>query len=226
MRITYYGHSVFLFEIDEHSIIIDPFIQDNPLCPVSLEDVLVQNVEVVLVTHAHADHWGNTIDFARAGALVVATAEIGNYAIKHGAQLVAPANIGGTVRFSWGTVYVTPALHSSSFVDGSYGGMPTGMLLEAQGKRLYHAGDTALFGDMRLIGERGIDLAFLPVGDTYTMGPEEAARTLDLLKPKHAIPMHYGTFPPLTGDPEVFAAGARQRGVEPHVMRPGQTLEL
>jgi L-ascorbate metabolism protein UlaG (beta-lactamase superfamily) len=91
---------------------------------------------------------------------------------------------------------------------------------------MYHAGDTALFGDMRLIGERGIDLAFLPVGDTYTMGPEEAARTLDLLKPKHAIPMHYGTFPPLTGDPQVFAAEARQRGVEAHVMQPGQTLEL
>ncbi|AFZ66640.1 metal-dependent hydrolase [Deinococcus peraridilitoris] len=226
MRITYYGQSAFLLEIGEHTVLIDPFIQGNPRCPVSLEELLGRSVGAVLVTHAHGDHWGNTLDFARAGALVVGTAEIGNYAQKNGAERVAPANIGGTVRLPWGSVYLTPAWHSSSFPDGTYGGMPTGLVIEAEGKRLYHAGDTCLFGDMRLIGERGLDLAMLPVGDSYTMGPEEAARCLDLLQPRHAVPMHYATFPPLFGDPEVFAQGARERGVEPHVLQPGESFEL
>lgn len=226
MRITYYGQSAFLFEIGEHAVLIDPFLQGNPKCPVTLEDVLAKNVSAVLVTHAHGDHWGNTLDFARAGALVVGTVEIGAYAQKNGAQKVAPANIGGTVRLPWGSVYLTPAWHSSSFPDGTYGGMPTGLLIEAEGKRVYHAGDTCLFGDMRLIGERGLDLALLPIGDSYTMGPEEAGRCLDLLRPKRAVPMHYGTFAPLTGDPEVFAVEARARGVEPQVVQPGATFEL
>lgn len=226
MRIQYLGQSAFLLDFGEHKAIIDPFIEGNPKCPVSLDDLLGQNIGTVLVTHAHGDHWGNTMDFLKRGAKLVATAEIGGYAARNGAENVAPANIGGTVTLPWGSVKLTPAWHSSSFPDGSYGGMPTGLLIEAQGSKIYHAGDTCLFGDMALIGEGGLDLALLPVGDSYTMGPQEAARCLDLLRPAQAIPMHYATFPPLFGDPQVFVDGARSRGVKARVLEPGQTLDL
>ncbi|WP_027483854.1 metal-dependent hydrolase [Deinococcus pimensis] len=226
MRIQFLGHSAFLIETGDHRVLIDPFIQGNPRSPVSVEDLLGRGVSTVVVTHAHGDHWGNTMDFARAGATVVATAEIGGYAAKQGAENAVGANIGGTVRLPWGSVRFTPAWHSSSFPDGTYGGMPTGVVIEAEGKRVYHAGDTCLFSDMRLIGDLGLDVAILPIGDHYTMGPEDGARCLDLLRPKHAVPMHFGTFGLLTGDPEVFAAGARERGVEPHVLAPGDILGL
>ncbi len=226
MRIRFLGHSAFLVETGGHHVVIDPFIEGNPTCATPLQDLLDLDVSTVIVTHAHGDHLGNTLDFARRGAVVVATAEIGYWAQKQGAQNAIPANIGGTVRFPWGSVTFTPAWHSSSFPDGAYGGMPTGVVLEAEGKRVYHAGDTGLFSDMRLIGEDGLDLAILPMGDHFTMGVRDAVRALDLLRPKAAIPMHYGTFPVLTGDPQEFARLARERGVEPHVLEPGQELTL
>lgn len=135
-------------------------------------------------------------------------------------------NIGGTYRADWGNVTLTPAWHSSSFPDGTYGGMPTGLIVELGGQRVYHAGDTNLFGDMTLIGDRGLDAALLPIGDHYTMGPEEAARTLDLLRPRVAIPMHYGTFPPLTGDPAVFQREGQARGVDVRILAPGEHTTL
>lgn len=226
MHIRFLGHSAFLFTIGEHKVVIDPFIEGNPACPDSLDDLLAQEIGTVLVTHAHGDHWGNAMNFARAGAALVATAEIGGYAALQGAPNAIGANIGGTVRLPWGSVTLTPAWHSSSFPDGRYGGMPTGMVIEAEGKRVYHAGDTSRFSDMRLIGEHDLDLAILPIGDHYTMGPEEAARCLDLLSPKKAVPMHFGTFPPLVGDPEVFARLGAERGVDVRVLKPGETLEL
>ena len=226
MRIRSLGHSAFLLETDEHRIIIDPFIEGNPRCPTPLQELLDLNVSAVIVTHAHGDHLGNAMDFTRTGATLVATAEIGFWAQALGAQDAIAANIGGTVRFPWGSVKFTPAWHSSSFPDGTYGGMPTGVIVEAGGKRVYHAGDTALFSDMRLIGEAGLDVAILPVGDHFTMGPADAARALELLRPARTIPMHYATFPVLTGDPQEFARLARERGVEPHVLEPGQALEI
>ncbi|MFD1731335.1 metal-dependent hydrolase [Deinococcus malanensis] len=150
----------------------------------------------MLISHAHGDHWGNALDFGRAGIPVIGTAEIGGYAQQHGAAQAVGMNIGGTYRAEWGSVTLTPAWHSSSFPDGTYGGMPTGLVVEMGDKRLYHAGDTCLFSDMRLIGDRGLDAAILPIGDHFTMGPEEAARCLELLRPRVAIPMHYATFPP------------------------------
>jgi len=226
MRITFLGHSAFLLQVAGEKIIIDPFIQGNPQCRASLEELLAQDITTVLVTHAHGDHWGNTMAFAEAGAMVVGTAEIGYYAQRQGAQHVTPMNIGGTAKFAWGSVTLTPAWHSSSFPDGTYGGMPTGLVIEAEGKRVYHAGDTCLFTDMSLIGERGLDVAMLPIGDHFTMGPEEAARCLDLLKPRVAVPMHYGTFPALTGDPDVFAYGAHSRGVDVRSLQPGDSFDV
>jgi len=225
MHIQFLGHSALLIDTGDHRVLIDPFIEGNPVCPVSLDDVLARDVGTVVLTHAHGDHWGSTMDFARAGATVVGTAEIAGYAAKQGAANVVGANIGGTVRFAWGSVRFTPAWHSSSFPDGTYGGMPTGVVVQIGDQRLYHAGDTCLFSDMKLIGELGLDVAFLPIGDHFTMGPEEAARCLELLRPKLAVPIHFGTFGPLTGDPDVFSAGARDRGVEVRVLAPGETLE-
>ena len=222
---TFLGQSAFLLQDGAHKLLIDPFIQGNPQCPVTLEEALAWKVDAVLVSHAHGDHWGSTMDFARAGATVIGTAEIGGYAQKQGAPKAVGMNIGGTFRQDWGSVRLTPAWHSSSFPDGTYGGMPTGLVIESGGKRLYHAGDTNLFSDMRLIGDLGLDVAILPVGDHYTMGPEEAARCLDLLRPRLALPMHYGTFPVLTGDPEVFAREAQAHGHRAQVLKPGEPLE-
>ena len=226
LKIRFLGHSTFLLDDGQHRLLLDPFIGGNPQCPVTLTEALGWQPSAVLVSHAHGDHWGNALDFGKAGVPIVATAEIAGYAGAHGATNAVGMNIGGTYRADWGSVTLTPAWHSSSFPDGTYGGMPTGLVIEFGGQRLYFAGDTALFSDMRLIGDRGLDLAFLPIGDHYTMGPEEAARTLELLRPRVAVPMHYGTFPVLTGDPEVFRAGAEQRGVEVRTLHPGETTEL
>lgn len=226
MNIRYLGHSAFLLSHGPSRLLLDPFIQGNPKCPVTLEEALSWQVSAVLVSHAHGDHWGDALEFGKRGVPVIGTAEIGGYAQKHGAANAVGMNIGGTYRPEWGSLTLTPAWHSSSFPDGSYGGMPTGLVIELGGKRVYFAGDTALFSDMRLIGDRGLDAAILPIGDHYTMGPEEAARCLELLRPRVAMPMHYATFPPLTGDPQVFQHEGQARGVDVRILDPGQDTDL
>lgn len=177
------------------------------------------------MTHAHGDHFGDSVALSKKGGVVVSTFEIATYAEKHGAKSV-PMNIGGTYRFAGGFIKWFPAWHSSSFPDGTYGGMPMGVVVELAGKRIYHAGDTALFSDMALIGELNLDLALLPIGDHFTMGPEDALRALDLLKPKRVVPIHYNTFPPIEQDGEAFAQKAREKGVEGHALKPGGVLVL
>ncbi|WP_241191146.1 metal-dependent hydrolase [Deinococcus psychrotolerans] len=226
LTIRFLGHSAFLFSAGDQQILIDPFLKGNPKCPVTLEEALSWKVDAVLLSHAHGDHWGNALDFGKTGTMIIGTAEIAGYAAQHGAVNTTGANIGGTVRGDWGAVTLTPAWHSSSFPDGTYGGMPTGLMIEMGGKRVYFAGDTSRFSDMALIGEGGLDLAILPIGDHYTMGPLEAAKCLDLLKPKAAMPMHYGTFPALSGDPKVFAAEAEKRGVTVYLPQPGDSVTL
>lgn len=225
MNIRFLGHSTFLLEHGDHRLLIDPFIEGNPTSPVTLADALNWPLNAVLISHAHGDHWGNALDFGKQGVPIIGTAEISGYAQKHGATRAIGMNIGGTYRADWGAVTLTPAWHSSSFPDGTYGGMPTGLVIEFGGQRIYFAGDTSRFTDMRLIGDLGLDVAILPIGDHYTMGPEEAARCLELLRPRVAIPMHYGTFPPLTGDPAVFQQAAHAHGVEVRILEPGQSTE-
>ncbi len=226
MHIRFLGHSTFLLHSGEHRLLIDPYITGNPKSPVTLEEALTWKLSAVLISHAHGDHWGDALAFGKAGTPIIATAEIGGYAQKHGAANAVSLNIGGSYAADWGRVTLTPAWHSSSFPDGTYGGMPTGLVIELGGKRVYFAGDTCLFSDMRLIGDRGLDAAILPVGDHFTMGPEEAARTLELLRPKVAIPMHFATFPPLTGDPQIFKRNGEAQGVDVRIMEPGETTEL
>lgn len=225
MNIRYLGHSAFAIETGGQSVLIDPFIEGNPACPVPLADL---RADVVIVTHAHGDHWGSTLELAARGATVVSTAEIAGYAAAHGAPSVRAMNIGGSASLPFGRLRFTPAWHSSSFPDGTYGGMPMGVLLELEGKRLYHAGDTDLFSDMALIGTRfgKLDLAMLPIGDNFTMGPEGALEALALLRPRAVVPMHYDTFELIKQDGPGFAARAASQGAEGFALKPGERLEL
>jgi L-ascorbate metabolism protein UlaG (beta-lactamase superfamily) len=222
VEVRYLGHSTVWLSDGQTRIIIDPFLTGNPMAAASLAEV---QADLILVTHAHGDHFGDSVALSKKGGVVVSTFEIATYAEKHGAKSV-PMNIGGTYRFAGGFVKWFPAWHSSSFPDGTYGGMPMGVVVELAGKRIYHAGDTALFSDMALIGELNLDLALLPIGDHFTMGPEDALRALDLLKPKRVVPIHYNTFPPIEQDGEAFAQKAREKGVEGHALKPGGVLVL
>lgn len=225
MQIQFLGQSAFLLEHDGHKVLIDPFLQ-GPTSPVSVEEALAWKVDAVLLSHGHSDHFGSALEFGKAGVPIIAMVEVAAYAESNGAKDTVGANIGGTVQADWGKVKFTPAFHSNALPDGSYGGMPAGLVVEMGAIRLYHAGDTCAFSDMELIGNMGLDAALLPIGDHFTMGPEEAARCLKWLRPRVAVPMHYGTFPPLVGDPEVFARLGREGGVDVQIMQPGDTLKL
>ncbi|MFN3367937.1 MAG: metal-dependent hydrolase [Thermus sp.] len=222
LEIRYLGHSAVWLSDGKTKVVIDPFLTGNPLAPVGVGEV---QADLILVTHAHGDHFGDAVALSKKGGTVVSTFEIATYAEKHGAKAV-PMNIGGTYRFAGGWLQWFPAWHSSSFPDGTYGGMPMGVVVELGGKRIYHAGDTAFFSDMRLIGELGLDLAFLPIGDHFTMGPEDALKALELLKPKRVVPIHYNTFPPIRQDGDAFAERAKEKDVEGHALKPGGVLVL
>jgi L-ascorbate metabolism protein UlaG (beta-lactamase superfamily) len=224
MKITFLGHSAVYIETKDHNIVIDPFIAGNPVCPVGVDDL---KPDFVVLTHAHGDHWGNTMDYAKRGAQVISSAEIVGYAIdQDGSVKGRGMNTGGRASFAFGSVKFTPAWHSSSFPDGSYGGLAMGVILEIEGKRIYHAGDTALFGDMKLIGAGGLDLAFVPIGDNFTMGPDDALQALELLRPKAVVPVHYNTFDLLKQDGDAFAVHAEAIGVRGHALKPGSSIEL
>lgn len=228
MKLTYFGHSAFLLETRNAQLLIDPFITDNPHNDgiVAAADL---NPDAILLTHAHGDHWGDTPDIAtRSGALVIAQFEITNYIqAKHGHENVHPMNTGGSAEFEWGRVTMTWARHSSSFPDGTYGGNPAGFILEIDDKTIYAAGDTDRFAEMAWYGEDfSIDLALLPVGDDFTMGPREAARAVRMLKARMAVPIHWGTFPLLTGDPDEFVTRVEKDGGRARKLNPGDVLEV
>lgn len=201
-------------------VVVDPFLTGNPVAVQQAETI---QADFIILTHAHADHYGDTESIAqRCDARVIANAEITAYVTKKNIR-VHPMNTGGSWDFPFGRVTFTPALHSSSFADGSYGGMPMGFVLEAEGKHLYHAGDTALFNDMQLIGRRGLDIAFLPIGDNFTMGIDDAVHAAQLLRPKRVVPIHYNTFPYIEADPQDFASKVH---CACDILSAGQTLSL
>lgn len=223
MKITYLGHSCVYIETSDHKIVIDPFIAGNPVCPVGVADL---EPDFVVLTHAHGDHWGNTMDYTRRGAQLIASYEILSYAQKQDAAVQGRGmNNGGRASLPFGTLKFTNAWHSSSFPDGTYGGLAMGVVLEIEGKRIFHAGDTSLFTDMSLIGAAGLDLAFVPIGDNFTMGPDDAISALELLRPKAVVPVHYNTFDLIKQDGEAFAARAETIGVRGHALKPGSHLE-
>lgn len=224
VRLTYYSHACFLIEGGGSRLIIDPFLEGNPTAPVKPSQV---KVDYVLVSHAHGDHWGDAAAIARGnGATVIANAEISNYAAKHGLKAHA-LHIGGGFNFPFGRVKLTIAHHGSSFPDGTYGGNPAGFLLTLEGKNIYHACDTGLFYDMKLIGENGIDVAILPIGDNYTMGPDDALLAVQLLRPQAVIPIHFNTFPVIQQDATSWAEKvASQTSTRVILLKPGEETSL
>jgi L-ascorbate metabolism protein UlaG (beta-lactamase superfamily) len=234
-RITYLGHSTLLIESSEGTrIVIDPFLAGNPSCPEAWKSVAsLGKVDIILLTHIHNDHAADALALAAAnpGAPVAAVYEATHWLGSHGITNTRPMNTGGTITIGSVSVSMTLAFHSSSFQeeDGRivYGGVAAGFVVGLEnGFTFYAAGDTALFGDMKLIREiYSPELAFLPIGDGFTMGPRDAAIAARLLGVKHVVPIHYATFPGLTGTPESLAEHAS--GIENltiHVIKPGETL--
>ena len=226
MKITFHGHSCFLIETNGTRLLIDPFLTGNPLATVSADDI---EADYIILSHGHGDHYGDTESIAkRTGAQVLGNFEVVTYAQKNGVEKIHPMNPGGGFEFPFGRVEMTTAHHSSSMPDGSYGGVACGLLLFLEGKVIYHAGDTALFKDMTLIGEEGIDLAIIPIGDNFTMGVQDAARAVEFLTPQTVIPMHYNTFGYIMQNPEEFgkAVSAHSPECEVVILDPGQSMEL
>ena len=225
-KVTWLGHSCLLIESDDSRILIDPFLTGNPSAALAADQVLA---DYILITHGHGDHVGDTVAIAkRTGATVVSNYEIVNWLQNQGVSNAHPMSIGGSYKFPFGSLKLTQAIHGSAMPDGSYGGNPAGLFLVLNdGSRIYDAGDTGLFGDMKLIGEEGIDLAILPIGDNFTMGPDDSIRALKFLNPKQVLPIHFGTFDVINQDASAWAARVKQETVvQPVVLEPGQFITL
>ena len=227
LKLTYYGHDVFLLDDGNLKVIIDPFLTGNSLAPVEASSI---KVDYILVTHGHGDHVGDTLEIARHNqATVIAPFELATWLGTQGVEVHA-MHIGGAHDFPFGRVKLTQALHGSAVVDGDriiYTGNPVGFLVTMGNKRVYHAGDTGLFGDMRLLGEtEKPQVALLPIGDNFTMGPDDALIAAEWLNPELTIPMHYNTFPVIEQDPRSFVRRLEEKGLRGRVMEFGETIEL
>ncbi len=229
LEIQYHGHSCVQLTNEGHSLIIDPFISGNPQATTRVADIRVQHI---LLTHGHRDHILDAVELAKQNdATIVATWELANYLSWQGVKVMG-INLGGSVSFPFGRVKMTQAFHSSGVVMDEqqqivYMGMPGGFLVTMGGKTIYHAGDTGLFGDMKLIGEMNqVDVAFLPIGDMFTMGPEDALTAAEWVKAKFVVPIHYNTFPPIEQDGDAFVAQLADRKIEGKAMKPGEIIRL
>ncbi|MFL6555856.1 MAG: metal-dependent hydrolase [Bacillus sp. (in: firmicutes)] len=226
MKISYHGHSVVQIQTGGKTILIDPFINGNQMTDLKVEGT---KPDVIILSHGHNDHVGDTVELAKKNnALVIANHELSTYLSWQGVNTHA-MHIGGARQFEFGRIKLTQAFHGSSYTTENneliYCGMPAGILFTNEGKTVYHAGDTALFSDMKLIGERHpIDVAFLPIGDNFTMGPEDAAYAAKLLRAKTIVPIHFNTFPPIKQDPYQFIEMLEDKNGK--VLNPGEAIEI
>jgi len=228
LSITWLGHAAFLITTPGGKrIVTDPWLEGNPMCPP--ERKRIDAADLILLSHGHSDHSGDIVPVSRAtNAPILVVHELSLWLQQKGLHNVQGMGIGGTVSVAGLEVTMTPAVHTSSIVENEaiiYLGEPAGFVVRMENSQtFYFAGDTALFGDMRLIGEmHHPDIAFLPIGDHYTMGPEAAARACSLLGVRQVVPMHYGTFPLLTGTPERLKQLVEPHGVDVLVLKPGET---
>jgi len=225
MKITFLGHAaVLITEIEgKYNVIIDPFITGNPAYP---KDFKLSKIDYILVTHGHGDHLGDTVEICKSdGATVISNFELSEYLQKKGCK-VHPMHVGGVHYFDFGKVKLTPAIHGSGIRDGEnviYGGNPCGFLVKAEGKVIYHAGDTGLTKEMELI--KDVDLAFIPIGGNFVMDVEDAITAVDMITPKNVVPIHYNTWDIIKADPEKFKAEVGKLGVNCLIMKPGETIE-
>lgn len=220
------GHGCWSVETLGKTILLDPFLNDSPTAPVKADAV---RADFILVSHGHFDHVADAASIAnRTGATVVANYEICEWLGKQGVKNTQPMNLGGGIDLPFGRVKMTIAHHSSVLPDGSGGGNPGGFVLTlSDGKKIYFACDTGLFYDMKLIGAVGLDLAVLPIGDRFTMGPDDAIEAVKLLKPKRVVPSHYNTWPPIAQDTAAWVARIKaETQTEPIVVAPGGTITL
>ena len=229
LSFTWYGHSTFVITTPGGKrIVTDPWLEQNPMCPPDMKRIT--QADLILLSHGHSDHTGDVVAVSRStGAPIVAVYELALWCERKGLQQVNGMGIGGTIEIAGLEVTMVPAIHTSSVVENDatvYLGEPAGFVVRTEDKEaFYFAGDTAVFGDMRLISEMHAPrIGFLPIGDHFTMGPAGAARAAKMLGLKQVVPMHYGTFPLLTGTPDKLKTFL-EPGIEMLVLKPGQTAE-
>jgi len=225
VELTYHSHACFSIAVAGTQLLTDPFLTGNALADVRADEV---EADYILVSHGHGDHVGDTVAIARrTGAMTISNFEIQSWLVSQGVERAHSMHIGGGHDFPFGRVKLTIAHHGSMLPDGSYGGNPAGFLLTLEGKKIYHACDTGLFYDMKLIGDEGLDVAILPIGDNFTMGPDDALKAVKLICPKVVIPIHYNTFEVIQQDPYAFAARVeKETSAKCVVLKPGQSYRL
>lgn len=227
VNVTWLGHSCWLVETGEYRLLFDPFLDHNPAAKCKAADISATHI---FVTHGHADHMADAAAIAnRCHAEIISNYEITTwFQEKHHVKKVLGMNLGGAAKLPFGTVKQTIAFHSSSLPDGTYGGNPGGFLVKLNNPfTLYHAGDTALFSDMGMLARDKVDLAILPIGDLFTMGPEDSAEATALIQPRNVLPMHFNTWPPIAQDVNSWAERIRQHTTAiPHIPVVGEVLRF
>jgi L-ascorbate metabolism protein UlaG (beta-lactamase superfamily) len=224
-KYIWYGHGTQGIEAGGYKVLIDPFFTDNPAASMSADRV---EADFIVVSHGHGDHIADAVDIAkRLDVMVITNFEIANWLAEKGVTTHGQ-HIGGGFNHPFGYLKLTHALHGSGLPDSSYGGNPAGLLLTTlEGEKIYLACDTGLFASMKLIGEEGIDLATLPIGDNFTMGPDDALRAVKMIQPKHVIPVHYNTWPLIKQDPLAWAVRVEaETPTKAHVLKPGESFRL
>lgn len=220
MKLTFLGHACFLLDDGQHKLLTDPFLTGNPLAAVPADQV---EADFIFVTHGHGDHVGDAVAIAkRTGAPVCCTADLGSAVFTPAGVETIQGNLGGQIKLPFGSFKFTPAIHGS----GVPGCLSCGFLFEVGGRKIYHAGDTSLTCDLTLLAPEHIDVALLPIGDVYTMGPEDALRAAEMIAPQMVVPMHYDTMPPIRQDAQAFAGSVRGKGMQCCVLRPGESVTL